>query len=176
MKVLVVGSGGREHALAWKIAQSERVTQTFVAPGNAGTAAASDPRTCLSASVTSRALRWITEHQVGLVVVGPEAPLVDGPLTGCANAASPSSARTQTGPCLRAQRRSPRRSCPRRRSRPHATRAPERPQTSTPSAMPSMAPRSSKADGLAGEGRRGLRRRRAGARRSEGYARGDPLW
>ena len=79
MKVLVVGSGGREHALAWKIAQSERVTQTFVAPGNAGTAAASDlTNVPLSAGDIPALCDWITEHQVGLVVVGPEAPLVDG--------------------------------------------------------------------------------------------------
>ena len=79
MKVLVVGSGGREHALAWKIAQSERVTQTFVAPGNAGTAAASDlTNVPLGAGDIPALCDWITEHQVGLVVVGPEAPLVDG--------------------------------------------------------------------------------------------------
>ena len=44
MKVLIIGSGGREHALAWKVAQSPRVAQVFVAPGNAGTAL--EPRTC----------------------------------------------------------------------------------------------------------------------------------
>jgi phosphoribosylamine--glycine ligase len=77
MNVLVIGGGGREHALAWKIAQSSRVGKVFVAPGNAGTA--------LEPELTNVALTGIAElvafaraEQVGLTVVGPEAPLADG--------------------------------------------------------------------------------------------------
>ncbi|NIC40526.1 phosphoribosylamine--glycine ligase [Aquabacterium sp. A08] len=77
MKVLVVGGGGREHALAWKMKQSPRVAQVFVAPGNGGTA--------LDAGLTNiditdvRALReWAQAEGVALTVVGPEAPLAAG--------------------------------------------------------------------------------------------------
>lgn len=77
MRVLVIGGGGREHALCWKIARSPRCEELFCAPGNPGIA---EVATCLdlgaldSASVTSACL----EHGVDLVVVGPEQPLVDG--------------------------------------------------------------------------------------------------
>lgn len=77
MKVLVVGSGGREHALAWKISQSRRVDQVFVAPGNAGTA-----RDVLNVPIaaTDKAalINFAKENEIDLTVVGPEAPLVDG--------------------------------------------------------------------------------------------------
>ena len=77
MKVLVVGNGGREHALAWKISQSERVTDVYVAPGNAGTAvdAINVP---IAASDKQALLQFAQENDIGLTVVGPEAPLVDG--------------------------------------------------------------------------------------------------
>lgn len=77
MKVLVVGNGGREHALAWKISQSERVTEVYVAPGNAGTAvdAINVP---IAASDQQALLQFAQENDIGLTVVGPEAPLVDG--------------------------------------------------------------------------------------------------
>jgi phosphoribosylamine--glycine ligase len=77
MNVLILGSGGREHALAWKIAQSPLLTKLYIAPGNAGT---SDPGTNIAVDVSDfdavKAL--VLEHQIDLVVVGPEAPLVDG--------------------------------------------------------------------------------------------------
>ena len=77
MKVLVIGGGGREHALAWKLKQSEGVEQVYVAPGNAGTAR---DRQLINLPITDKvALReWVQAHGVGLTVVGPEAPLAAG--------------------------------------------------------------------------------------------------
>jgi phosphoribosylamine---glycine ligase len=77
MKVLVVGSGGREHAMAWKLAQSERVSQVFVAPGNGGTLR--DPQLKnLSLTNIHELADWATDNRVALTVVGPEAPLAAG--------------------------------------------------------------------------------------------------
>ncbi|SHE76524.1 phosphoribosylamine--glycine ligase [Thermomonas hydrothermalis] len=79
MKVLVIGSGGREHALAWKLAQSPRVAEVIVAPGNAGTA--SEPK-CRNAAVKATdidgLLQLAQDEGVALTVVGPEQPLVAG--------------------------------------------------------------------------------------------------
>jgi phosphoribosylamine--glycine ligase len=79
MKVLMIGGGGREHALAWKLAQSNQVTQVFVAPGNAGTA--SEPKltnVAIAATDLDSLVAFARDEQIGLTVVGPEAPLVDG--------------------------------------------------------------------------------------------------
>ncbi|WP_395699371.1 phosphoribosylamine--glycine ligase [Aquabacterium sp.] len=77
MKVLVIGGGGREHALAWKLAQSPRVQRVFVAPGNGGTAR--DKRLENVPITAPEALADFAEHEkVGLTVVGPEAPLAAG--------------------------------------------------------------------------------------------------
>ena len=77
MKVLVIGGGGREHALAWKLAQSERVQCVFVAPGNAGTAL--DARLRNVALADPQALAdFAAAEKVALTVVGPEAPLAAG--------------------------------------------------------------------------------------------------
>lgn len=77
MKVLVIGGGGREHALAWKLAQSPGVDQVFVAPGNAGTAR--DPQlTNVDLSDNTALLEWAQAQGIGLTVVGPEAPLASG--------------------------------------------------------------------------------------------------
>jgi phosphoribosylamine--glycine ligase len=77
MKVLVIGGGGREHALAWKLAQDEGVQQVFVAPGNAGTAR--DPALTNLDITDKAALRaWAQAEGVALTVVGPEAPLAAG--------------------------------------------------------------------------------------------------
>ena len=77
MKVLVIGGGGREHALAWKLAQSPRVHQVFVAPGNGGTAL--DPALVNVDLSDVDALRaWAQEEKIALTVVGPEAPLAAG--------------------------------------------------------------------------------------------------
>ncbi len=77
MKVLVIGGGGREHALAWKLAQSEKVQRVYVAPGNGGTAL--DKR-LVNINITDvKALReWAQAEHIGLTVVGPEAPLAAG--------------------------------------------------------------------------------------------------
>jgi phosphoribosylamine--glycine ligase len=79
MKVLMIGGGGREHALAWKLAQSSDVEQVFVAPGNAGTA--TEPKlTNVAIGVTDleALVAFAQQEQIALTVVGPEAPLVEG--------------------------------------------------------------------------------------------------
>jgi phosphoribosylamine--glycine ligase len=79
MKVLIIGNGGREHALAWKCAASPRVSEVLVAPGNAGTATEARVRNVAVAATDVPALVALAEReQVGLTIVGPEAPLVDG--------------------------------------------------------------------------------------------------
>lgn len=77
MKILLLGSGGREHALGWKIAQSKRVTQLFIAPGNAGT---SEVGTNVDIQVNDfDAIKdFICTQKIDMVVVGPEDPLVNG--------------------------------------------------------------------------------------------------
>ena len=77
MKILLLGSGGREHALAWKIAQSEKVDQLYIAPGNAGTAGAGQ-NVPLKADDFDGIRQFVLEHSVDMVVVGPEDPLVKG--------------------------------------------------------------------------------------------------
>jgi len=79
MKVLIIGSGGREHALAWKVAQSPRVTEIHVAPGNAGTAL--EPRTRnvdVAADDVPGLVRHALAERIDLTIVGPEGPLVLG--------------------------------------------------------------------------------------------------
>jgi len=79
MNILVIGGGGREHALAWKAAQSPQVEKVFVAPGNAGTAL--EPKLeniAIGAEDIDRLLAFAQERQIGLTIVGPEAPLVAG--------------------------------------------------------------------------------------------------
>lgn len=77
MKVLIVGSGGREHALAWKIAQSPRADGVFVAPGNAGTAEDAE-NVDIPASDIPRLVEFARQNEVGLTVIGPEVPLAAG--------------------------------------------------------------------------------------------------
>ena len=79
MKILVIGSGGREHALAWKLAQSARVSEVLVAPGNAGTATEAKCRNIeLAATDIDGLLTLVAREGVAVTVVGPEAPLVAG--------------------------------------------------------------------------------------------------
>jgi len=77
MDVLVIGGGGREHALAWKLAQSPRVARVYVAPGNGGTARASE-LTNVALTDTAALVDFARREGVGLPVVGPEAPLAAG--------------------------------------------------------------------------------------------------
>lgn len=77
MNILVVGAGGREHALAWKLASSPRAERIYVAPGNAGTAAQAE-NIDIAADDFPRLIRFAQQNKVGLTVVGPEAPLAAG--------------------------------------------------------------------------------------------------
>lgn len=77
MKILLLGSGGREHALAWKIAQSPKVTNLFIAPGNAGTATVGE-NVAIKADDFEALKDFTVSHGVDMVVVGPEDPLVKG--------------------------------------------------------------------------------------------------
>jgi phosphoribosylamine---glycine ligase len=77
MKILVIGGGGREHALAWKIAQNKRVSKVFVAPGNAGTATDPDMQNVPITDIHVL-LAFAQKEQVHLTIVGPEAPLSQG--------------------------------------------------------------------------------------------------
>ncbi len=77
MNVLILGSGGREHALAWKIAQSEKLSKLFIAPGNAGTAI-SGTNIDVSLDDFDQIKNLVLEKEINMVVVGPEAPLVAG--------------------------------------------------------------------------------------------------
>ena len=77
MNVLIIGSGGREHALAWKISQSPRADRVFVAPGNAGTAADAE-NVPIAATDFPALIRFAKENRAELTVVGPEAPLAAG--------------------------------------------------------------------------------------------------
>ena len=77
MKVMIIGGGGREHALAWKVAQNKKVSRVFVAPGNAGTALNPD---MLNVPMTSvpELVAFAEEEQIGMTIVGPEATLSQG--------------------------------------------------------------------------------------------------
>ena len=77
MKILVVGSGGREHAITWRLAQDEACHELFCAPGNAGTAAIAT-NVAIGAEDVEGVAAWAAENRPDLVVVGPEAPLVKG--------------------------------------------------------------------------------------------------
>jgi len=79
MKVLILGSGGREHAFAWKVAQSPRVSQIFVAPGNAGTALEHKVRNVgIAADNIDKLIEFAKKESIELTIVGPEGPLVMG--------------------------------------------------------------------------------------------------
>ncbi|MGB0669847.1 MAG: phosphoribosylamine--glycine ligase, partial [Porticoccaceae bacterium] len=79
MNVLVIGSGGREHALAWKASQSPDVSKVFVAPGNAGTAGEDQiDNIDLGVSDFQGLADFAANNDIGLTIVGPEQPLVDG--------------------------------------------------------------------------------------------------
>lgn len=77
MKILLLGSGGREHALAWKIVQSDKCEKLFIAPGNAGTAAVGE-NVAIKADDFEALKQFCVENNIDMVVVGPEDPLVKG--------------------------------------------------------------------------------------------------
>lgn len=77
MNVLIIGSGGREHALAWKVAQSSRLTKLYTAPGNPGTSLCGE-NVLLDVSNHDDVVRFCKEKQIDLVIIGPEIPLADG--------------------------------------------------------------------------------------------------
>ena len=84
MNILVLGSGGREHALAWKIAQDDKVAKVFVAPGNAGS---STENKCENVNIdildNAAIIAFAKKNDVALIIVGPEAPLVNGVVDAC---------------------------------------------------------------------------------------------
>ncbi|MDE6688480.1 MAG: phosphoribosylamine--glycine ligase, partial [Prevotella sp.] len=77
MKILLLGSGGREHALAWKIAQSNKCEKLFIAPGNAGTSNCGE-NVAIKADDFEAIKQFVVEKDINMVVVGPEDPLVKG--------------------------------------------------------------------------------------------------
>lgn len=77
MNILILGSGGREHAYAWKLAQSKKLNKLFIAPGNAGTASVGT-NVNIAATDFEAIKKFVLEHDVNMVVVGPEDPLVKG--------------------------------------------------------------------------------------------------
>ncbi len=79
MKILIIGNGGREHALAWKVAQSTRVSHVYIAPGNAGTATENKcENIAIEADNITALAAFAKQNQIGLTIVGPEVPLVLG--------------------------------------------------------------------------------------------------
>ena len=105
MKVLVVGGGGREHAICWKLAQSPKVTQLYCAPGNAGIAQLAR---CVPIPATdvSGMVAWAKENAMDYVMVAPDDPLALG--MPWRRPASPPSGPEKTPPSLRQARPSPR--------------------------------------------------------------------
>ena len=77
MNILLLGSGGREHALAWKITQSPKTSRLYIAPGNAGTASLGD-NIAISAEDFNAIGDFVRHNRIDMIVVGPEAPLVEG--------------------------------------------------------------------------------------------------
>ena len=77
MKVLVVGNGGREHAIAWKISQSPRADRVFVAPGNAGTAKDVENIEIAADNITEL-IQFSKQNEIGLTIVGPKSPFAMG--------------------------------------------------------------------------------------------------
>ena len=79
MNILIIGSGGREHALAWKVAQSPEAQNIYVAPGNAGTEIESAMSNVdIQADDINALVKFASENRIGLTIVGPEVPLVAG--------------------------------------------------------------------------------------------------
>jgi phosphoribosylamine---glycine ligase len=77
MNILILGSGGREHALAWKVSQSSKLSELYIAPGNPGTAECGE-NVALNVSDHAAVVRFCAEKRIDLVIVGPEVPLAEG--------------------------------------------------------------------------------------------------
>jgi len=75
MRVLLIGSGGREHALAWKLAQSPRLTKLYVAPGNGGTSEIAE-NVAVDPADHAAVIGWAAANAIDFVVIGPDAPVV----------------------------------------------------------------------------------------------------
>ena len=98
MKVLLLGSGGREHAIAWKLAQSKNLTKLYTAPGNPGTAQVGE-NVAISATDIEKLVEFAKQNMIELMVAGPEAPLAEGVVD-----AFESSGIKAFGPCREAAR------------------------------------------------------------------------
>ena len=85
MRILIIGSGGREHALAWKLSQSPKVTEIFIAPGNGGTAL-EGTNVAIADSDISALMEFIAKERIDFVIPGPELPLVRGIVDACREA------------------------------------------------------------------------------------------
>ena len=107
MKVLIVGSGGREHAIAWKVAQSKKVDKIYCAPGNAGI---SEVAECvpIGAMEFDKLVAFAKEKEIDLTVIGMDDPLVGGLWMSSRKRDSAYSDRERMRRSLRAQRHSPR--------------------------------------------------------------------
>ena len=112
MKILMIGSGGREHALAWQCAKDDHVTTVYVATGNAGTAI--EPK-CqnvnLDVSDHASVIHFCQEKSIDLVIVGPEAPLVGGLVDDCKQAGIKIWGPSAYCASLKAQKPLPKNSC-----------------------------------------------------------------
>ena len=87
MNILILGSGGREHAFAWKCAQDAQVASVFVAPGNAGSATeAKCQNVALNILDNTGIIEFAQGNAIDLIIVGPEAPLVNGVVNACRTA------------------------------------------------------------------------------------------
>jgi len=106
MKVLVVGGGGREHAICWKLAQSPKVTELYCAPGNAGIAQVA---TCVPVKATDveAMVAWAKENAMDFVMVAPDDPLALGMVDALEAAGIPAFGPRPTPPLLRPARPSP---------------------------------------------------------------------
>ena len=78
MNILVIGGGGREHALAWKLSQSPKADRLYAIPGNPGMAEIAECVAGISIEDNAALVRFAQEHEIGLAVVGPEVPLTNG--------------------------------------------------------------------------------------------------
>jgi len=123
MKILVIGSGGREHALAWKLRESPLMEEIYCAPGNAGIAQEAECRP-VDVSNPAQILELANEIKADLTVVGPEAPLVVGVVDEFRRAGRVIVGPTQAAARLEAARFFPSSSCNGTRSRPRGSRLP----------------------------------------------------